>query len=120
MIEALVSGKMLAPATQKTGKNKPFVLARLTANSHAEEYVTVSVIAFDEKAQEALLKLSKGDQVTVTGRATPKLWEDLKGEKHSSLDLVANNVLTVYQASEPKKSKNNLLRLIKISGSRNH
>ena len=108
MIEALVSGKMLAPATQKTGKNKPFVLARLTANSHAEEYVTVSVIAFDEKAQEALLKLSKGDQVTVTGRATPKLWEDLKGEKHSSLDLVANNVLTVYQASEPKKSKNNL------------
>ncbi len=54
-----------------------------------------------------LLKLNKGDQVTVTGKASPKLWEDLKGEKHSSLDLVANNVLTVYQASEPKKSKNN-------------
>ena len=106
MIEALVSGKMLAPATQKAGKNKPFVLARLAANSHAEEYVTVSVIAFEEEAQ--LLKLNKGDQVTVTGKASPKLWEDLKGEKHSSLDLVANNVLTVYQASEPKKSKNNL------------
>ena len=107
MIEALVSGKMLAPATQKTGKNKPFVLARLAANSHVEEYVTVSVIAFEEEAQQALLKLNKGDQVTVTGKASPKLWEDLKGEKHSSLDLVANNVLTVYQANEPKKSKNN-------------
>ena len=105
MIEALVSGKMLAPATQKTGKNKPFVLARLTANSHAEEYVTVSVIAFEEEAQQALLKLNKGDQVTVTGKASPKLWEDLKGEKHSSLDLVANRVLTLFDATATNSQK---------------
>ena len=109
MIEALVSGKMLAKPTQKEGKNKkPFVLARVTAQSHNEDSVTVSVIAFNEDAQETLLKLDKGDLVSIAGKASPKLWEDLKGEKHSSLDLVANNVLTVYQASEPKKSKNNL------------
>ena len=109
MIEALVSGKMLAKPTQKEGKNKkPFVLARVTAQSHSEDSVTVSVIAFNEDAQETLLKLDKGDLVSIAGKASPKLWEDLKGEKHSSLDLVANNVLTVYQASEPKKSKNNL------------
>ena len=105
MIEALVSGKMLAPATQKAGKNKPFVLARLAANSHAEEYVTVSVIAFEEEAQQALLELNRGDQVTVTGKASPKLWEDLKGEKHSSLDLVANRVLTVFNATATNSQK---------------
>ena len=55
MIEALVSGKMLAKPTQKEGKNKkPFVLARVTAQSHSEDSVTVSVIAFNEDAQETV------------------------------------------------------------------
>lgn len=71
MIEALVSGKMLAKPTQKEGKNKkPFVLARVTAQSHNEDSVTVSVIAFNEDAQETLLKLDKGDLVSIAGFVT--------------------------------------------------
>lgn len=106
MIEALVSGKMLAKPTQKEGKNKkPFVLARVTAQSHNEDSVTVSVIAFNEDAQETLLKLDKGDLVSIAGKASPKLWEDPKGEKHSSLDLVANRVLTVFDATATNSQK---------------
>lgn len=106
MIEALVSGKVLAKPTQKEGKNKkPFVLARVTAQSHTDDSVTVSVIAFNEDAQETLLKLDKGDLVSIAGKATPKLWEDPKGEKHSSLDLVANRVLTVFDATNSQKAE---------------
>lgn len=105
MIEALVSGKVLAKPTQKEGKNKPFVLARVTAQSHTDDSVTVSVIAFNEDAQEALLKLDKGDLVSIAGKATPKLWEDPKGAKHSSLDLVANKVLTVFDATNSQKAE---------------
>ena len=93
MIEALVGGKLLAKPTSKTGSNnKSFVLARMTTTSHTAESVTVSIITFEEDAQKTLLAMDKGDQLTVTGNATPKLWEDPKGEKHTSLDLVPNQL----------------------------
>lgn len=98
MIEALVSGKLLAKPTQKDGKNKTFVLARITASSHTEDNITVSVIAFEAEAQAKLLKLDKGELVSLVGKASPKLWEDQKGTKHTSLDMVANKVLTIYEA----------------------
>ena len=74
MIEALVSGKMLAKPTQKEGKNKkPFVLARVTAQSHNEDSVTISVLRYRD--WETLLKLDKGDLVSIAGKESRKLNE---------------------------------------------
>ena len=105
MIEALVSGKLLAKPNQKAGKNSPFVLARLTASSHTDDSITVSVIAFSDEAQASLLAMDKGDQVTLSGKASPKLWTNQKGEQQTSLDLVANKVLTVHHASDRPKTE---------------
>lgn len=103
MIEALVAGKMIAQAVQKDStKGMPYTLARVAADSHTEDSVTVSVIAFEHDAQEALLQLTKGDHVTLSGKASPKLWKDKQGISHTNLEMVAHKVMTVYDARPAK------------------
>lgn len=58
MIDALIAGKLFGAPQKRTGKSgHPFVVAKVRATAGDGESLFVNVIAFDAKAQAALLAL---------------------------------------------------------------
>ncbi len=63
----------------------------------------LSIITFNASAVQALLTLAKGDALAIVGRAKLSTWEKDGGEKHG-LSVVADRVLTAYQAGKQRKA----------------
>lgn len=53
-------------------------------------------------AQAVQKDSTKGDHVTLSGKASPKLWKDKQGISHTNLEMVAHKVMTVYDARPAK------------------
>lgn len=105
MIDALIAGKVYGTPTQRNGKNgKPFALAKLRATSTEGEAQFVSVIAFDDGPVAALLALKEGDSVAVTGPLKVGTWQDKEGNHRPALDVVAQQVLSVYQVRHKRNT----------------
>ena len=105
MIDALIAGKLTSAPEQRTGKNgKPFVTAKVRANGGDGEPVFVNVIGFSDAVCSALLALSEGDSVALTGSLTPKAWNDRDGAAKPALDLVAQQVLTSYAVQRKRRA----------------
>ncbi len=105
MIEALVTGTLMALAEERQGKNdSAFVVAKLKAQPAEGEGLIVNVIAFAAEARAALLALDEGDTLAVSGALTPKVWTDRQGYTRPALDLVASQVLTVYHVERKRKA----------------
>lgn len=103
MIEALITGTLTDLAEQRQGKNDTtFVLAKVKATPGEGESLIVNVIAFAPEACSALLALDEGDALALTGALTPKVWTDKQGNTRPTLDLVASQVLTVYQVDRKR------------------
>jgi single-stranded DNA-binding protein len=103
MIEALITGTLTGLAEQRQGKNDTtFVLAKVKATPDEGEPLIVNVIAFAPEACAALLALDEGDTLALTGALTPKVWTDKQGNTRPALDLVASQVLTVYQVERKR------------------
>ena len=103
MIDALIAGRLHGQPTARTGKSgKPFAVAKVRAAAGDGESLFVSVIAFDEAPCKALLALSDGDSVALSGSLTPKVWTDRDGNTRPSLDLVAHQVLTSYHVTRKR------------------
>lgn len=103
MIEGLITGTLVGLAEQRQGKNDTtFVLAKVKATPGEGESLIVNVIAFAAEACAALLALDEGDALALTGTLTPKIWTDKQGNTRPALDLVASQVLTVYQVERKR------------------
>ena len=103
MIDALIAGRVHGQPTSRTGKSgKPFAVAKVRAAAGDGESLFVSAIAFDEAPCRALLALSDGDSVALTGSLTPKTWTDKEGNTRPSIDLVAHAVLTTYHVTRKR------------------
>jgi len=103
MIEALITGTLFSLAEQRQGKNDTrFVLAKVKAQPDEGEPLIVNVIAFAPEACAALLALDEGDALALSGTLTPKVWTDKQGNTRPALDLVASQVLTVYQVERKR------------------
>lgn len=105
MIDGLVGGKLYGKATQRTGQNgHAFVTAkvRATGGDGDGDAIFVNVIAFSETASNALLALEDGDNVSISGSLTPKVWTDRNGETRPALDMVATLVMTAYQVKHKR------------------
>lgn len=97
MIDALISGRLAAdPKPGKSGNGNAYATARVLVATNGDERLSVSVIAFDRNALSALLALSAGDAVSLSGELTPKVWTDREGAHRPSADLKAHAVLTPY------------------------
>ena len=95
MIDGLIAGKVFGDPEQRLGKgDRPFVVAKLRAQTSDGETLIVNVIAFDDAPCAALLDLREGDSVAVAGSLTPKVWTDKQGNVKPALDLVAQRVLS--------------------------
>ena len=64
----------------------------------------VNVITFDESAVRALLALSDGDSVALSGELTPKVYQPKDGPARPSLDLLAHAVLTAYHVTRRRQA----------------
>jgi single-stranded DNA-binding protein len=105
MIDALIAGKLHGKPATRTSKNgNSFATSKVRASTREGETLFVNVIAFDEDAVTALLALSDGDSVALTGELTPKVYTPQNGEPRPSLDLLAHAVLTPYHVARKRKA----------------
>ncbi len=99
VIEGLISGKLHGFAETRKGKNdSSYAVAKVLAAPHDGEPLFVNVIAFVPDACAALMALSDGDAVAIAGSLTPKVWTDKQGNTKPALDMIAQQVMTVYHA----------------------
>lgn len=105
MIEGLVTGTLVGMAEQRQGKkDTSFVVAKVKATPGEGESLIVNVIAFAAEACAALLALDEGDTLALSGALTPKVWTDKQGNTRPALDMVASQVLTVYQVDRKRSA----------------
>ena len=105
MIDALLSGKLAADPKAGISKNgNTYATARVWVTTGGEDRLSVSVIAFDAGTVAALLALSSGDAVCLTGELTPKVWTDKDGNARAAADLKANGLLTQYHVTRKRKA----------------
>jgi len=103
MIDALIAGRLYGTAKQGTGKTgNTYTTAKVKAAAGNGETLLCGVIAFDDKAQAALLALDDGDSVALSGSLTPKVFQAKDGEYRPGLDLVAHAVLTAYHVKRKR------------------
>lgn len=99
MIDGLVSGRLSGEAEMREGKNATrFAVAKVRADASDGQTVVVNVIAFAPTVCSALMALSDGDALSLTGSLSPKVWSDKQGNTKPALDMVANAVLSVHPA----------------------
>ena len=104
MLSVLVSGSLVTDPRERTSAaGKAFATASMRVPAEDAEAMMVSIIAFNADAVTALLALGKGDSCAIAGRAKLTAWEK-DGEQRHGLSMVADRVLTVYQASKARKT----------------
>ena len=105
MIDALIQGRLYGSPKQGTGKNgNTYTTAKVKVAAAQGETLLCGVIAFDEKAQAALLALSDGDSVALSGALTPKVYQARDGEHRPGLDMVAQVVTTAYHVRHKRQA----------------
>jgi single-stranded DNA-binding protein len=105
MIDALIGGRLYTKPVERTSKNgNRFATAKLRVSLRDGESIFVHVIAFADAAVTALLALSDGDSIALTGELTPKVWTDKNGEARPALDLLAHAVLTSYHVTRKRQA----------------
>jgi single-stranded DNA-binding protein len=105
VIDALIAGRIHGQPAQRTASNgDPFATAKVRVSTRTGETYFVNVIAFVEDAVRALLALSDGDSVALSGEMTPKVYQPKEGPARPSLDLLAHAVLTEYHVTRKRQS----------------
>ena len=105
MIDALIAGRIHGTPSSRTSSNgNPFATAKVRVSVRTGEAYFVNVIAFAPSAVTALLALSDGDSVALTGELTPKVYVPKEGEPRPSLDLLAHAVLTEYHVQRKRQA----------------
>jgi len=105
VIDALIAGKLYGAPKQGTGKNdNTYTTAKVKVATAGGDTLLCGVIAFDEKAQAALLALGDGDSVALSGTLTPKVYQARDGEYRPGLDMVAQIVTTAYHVRHKRQA----------------
>lgn len=108
MINALVTGKVIVAPAERTAKSgKTFYTITVAASTGGEENCSVSAIVFNEATGQKLMALGKGDAVSLVGKVTPKIYTGKDGVTKASLDMVADDCLSVYQVTQKRKAATN-------------
>jgi single-stranded DNA-binding protein len=105
MIDALIAGRIYGKPTSRTGNNgRPSAVTKIRVPTRDGEAHFINVIAFAEPAVKAILALSEGDSIALSGELTPKVWTDKEGVARPSLDLLAHAVLTEYHVTRKRQA----------------
>jgi single-strand DNA-binding protein len=63
-----------------------------------------NVVAWGNLAEICKQYLSKGQQVYIEGRLQTRNWDDSEGNKHTSTEIVANEMIMLSERKEPESS----------------
>lgn len=98
MIDALVQGKLFGSPRQSTGKaGNLYVTARAKVWTNNGDLLMCDVVAFEDSVQTALLALTDGDNVALSGHLVPKVVQTPSGEYRPGMNMVAHGLLSTYQ-----------------------
>ena len=101
--QAMITGKLTRPPQTKTSKNgNPYVWMLLSVPTE-QERMSASVLGFDDSVTEIMGKLTAGDEIAITGTASINQWEREDGSISVSLNVIASQVMTMYQHRKKKK-----------------
>jgi len=104
VIDALVGGKLHAKPQQRTGQSgRPFTTAKLIVSTGNGESLFVSVVAFADHPQAALLALDAGDSVAVAGPLAVRAFVR-ENEPRPSVDVIAQSVLTPFHVKRKQRA----------------
>lgn len=98
----MISGVINAEPKQKISSNGNGYTTALVSVPTESNYLSCSVIAFGD-AGKVLATLNKGDQVAISGTASPSEWE-YEGQTRHGLYIVATQVMTLYHKRKKQKS----------------
>ncbi len=105
MIDALIAGRLYGHAEERAGQaGSTFVTCKVRTATDDGDTLFCNVIAFDGEVRQALLALSDGDSVALSGALTPKVWTDKQGNTRPALDLIAHAVLTTYHVTRKRRA----------------
>lgn len=105
MIDALIAGRIYGAPSERTGNSgSQYAVAKVRVSVRDGEAYFVNVIAFDESVIRALLALTEGDSVALSGELTPKVYQPKDGPPRPSLDLLAHAVLTEYHVQRKRQA----------------
>jgi single-stranded DNA-binding protein len=68
-----------------------------------EDSILVSLVAFSDTARRGLSALTKGDALSVVGRAKLTSWEK-DGDTKFGISVIAEQVLSVYQLEKRRRA----------------
>jgi single-stranded DNA-binding protein len=104
MLNVLASGTLVSdPRERVTVAGKPYATASMRVPVEDGEATLASLICLNADAVQALLVLRKGDACAIAGRGKVSTWEK-DGEQRYGLSVVADRVLTAYQAGKLRKA----------------
>lgn len=89
-LHALATGTLVADPQRREGRKGPFATTTIRVQTE-DEAIILSVIAFGETA-ERLLALTKGDAVSVAGRAKLSTWTGRDGAERHGLSIVVDQI----------------------------
>lgn len=81
--------------------------SRTWNSSEGEKHVETewfNVVAWSNLAEICKQFLSKGQQVYIEGRLQTRHWDDQEGNKHTSVEIVANEMIILGERREPAES----------------
>lgn len=105
MLNVLAIGTLIQDPRERTSSaGKAYCTALVRVAVEDAEPMLVSVIAFAPDAVAALLALGKGDSCAIAGRGKLTQWTGQDGAEKHGLSVVADRVLTAYQAGKARKA----------------
>ena len=104
MLNILATGTLVSdPKSRQSATGKAYATASMRVPTEDGEAMLASLIAFNADAVAALMALSKGDSLSVAGRAKLSEWAGQDGVEKRGLSVVADQVLTVYQIEKKRR-----------------
>ena len=104
MLNILASGTLVSdPKSRQSATGKAYTTASMRVPTEDGEAMLASLIAFNADAVASILALSKGDCLSVAGRAKLSEWAGQDGVEKRGLSVVADQVLTVYQIEKKRR-----------------
>ena len=95
MLNILATGTLVSdPKPRQSATGKTYATVSMRVPTDDAETVLASLIAFNADAVTSILALSKGDCLSVAGRAKLSEWLGPDGVEKRELSVVAGQVLT--------------------------
>lgn len=106
-VHVLITGSLFKPAERRTSKaGKVFVVATVKAAAvDATNSEFWSVLAFNDTAQEQLLRLEAGEKLSLQGGLKLETFRRDDGEVRISRTVFADNVLVLRAPPKERKPK---------------